>query len=156
MEHVLVQVRIAAPAEAVWDTIVAIERYPTMMDSVRGVDILTDDGTNRTSFWSVLLKGSVLEWSEREVLDREAWTITFEQFDGDLEAFGGYWRLTSIDDAVTDIEMSVDFEIGIPLLAEMLNPVAARALHDNSLRMLQDIGRSVVPQIPVEPARGGP
>lgn len=143
MEHVDVNVRIAAPAEVVWATVVAIERYPDIMDSVRAVEVLTDEGGERTSFWSVLLKGSILEWSERELLDHDAWRIDFDQFDGDLEAFRGHWQLTPIDERTTDVEMAVSFEIGIPLLADMLNPVAARALRENSLNMLHDIERSL-------------
>jgi len=45
--------------------------------------------------------------------------------------------------AVVSGHRAVRFEIGMPMLADMLNPVAARALRDNSEQMLREIERKV-------------
>jgi ribosome-associated toxin RatA of RatAB toxin-antitoxin module len=102
------------------------------------VEATTPEGVRRSS-WSVLLKGSVLEWVEDEVIDHERRTVDFHQVDGDLERFSGSWVVAAADGDVSLVRLTVDFEIGIPLLADMLNPVAVRALRENSERMLSEI-----------------
>lgn len=143
MPRVDVKVVIKAPVEAVWAAVKDVESYPTYMDNVQDVRVDADEpGSERVSTWSVLLKGSLLEWTERERVDDGAHRIEFDQLDGDLDVFTGFWQLTPTGDGVEAV-LAVDFEIGLPLLAEMLNPVAANALHDNSEQMLLEIERRV-------------
>jgi ribosome-associated toxin RatA of RatAB toxin-antitoxin module len=112
------------------------------MDSVRWVKII--DGTDplaRRSGWSVLLKGSILEWEEVERIDPDRMVMEFHQVSGDMETFDGAWRVTRIDETRTNVTLHITFEIGIPLLADMLNPVAERSLRANSRDMLLGIER---------------
>ncbi|MFJ8588349.1 type II toxin-antitoxin system RatA family toxin [Streptomyces sp. NPDC093595] len=123
------------PAADVWAAVLDCEAFPTYMAEVVDVRLSRVEGNHRTAHWTVLLKGSELEWEEEEVIDEEARRIDFSQIDGDLERFSGYWRVGE-EDARTVVELHVDFDIGIPLMADMLNPVAARALEDNSRAIL--------------------
>ena len=142
MPNVDVNVRIRASVDEVWQAINDLEAYPEFMENVREVRIEQDDGTARVSSWSVYLKGSILEWTEHARVDADGLRVTFEQLDGDLDVFSGYWQV-SAQSEMTEVELSVQFEIGIPLLADMLNPVAARALRENSETMLREIERRV-------------
>jgi ribosome-associated toxin RatA of RatAB toxin-antitoxin module len=140
MPSVSVDLVIAAPAGAVWIQVKDTESYPQFMENVRSVTILDQsEATRRTSRWSTLLKGSVLEWTELEAIDDANLRIEFHQLDGDLDLFEGHWQLTETAPSETHVELAVVFEIGIPLLADMLNPVAARALKGNSEAMLHEI-----------------
>lgn len=129
-----------AAAAEVWSVLLDCERFPEYMDEVREVEIIKNDGDARVSRWAVLLKGSELEWEESETIDNAGRRIEFDQTDGDLAYFTGYWQVTEAGDH-TKVELHVEFDIGIPLMAEMLNPVAARALEDNSKAILDHIGR---------------
>lgn len=143
MPEVNVDVEIAAPIDAVWKTIREIEDYPRYMENVRAVRVISDEGSTRTSEWSTLLKGSVLEWTEEEHIDAFDHRITFNQLDGDLDLFAGHWQLETLSPTSTRATLFVSFEIGIPLLADMLNPVAVRALRENSQHMLRGIEERV-------------
>jgi ribosome-associated toxin RatA of RatAB toxin-antitoxin module len=145
MPEVELELDIRAPAARVWEVVTDIERYPDSMESVRWVKII--DGTDplaRRSGWSVLLKGSILEWEEVEKLDPDLMVMTFHQVAGDMEIFEGEWRVTPIDDERTNVKLHTSFEIGIPLLADMLNPVAERSLRSNSREMLLGIERDAL------------
>jgi len=61
--------------------------------------------------------------------------ITFEQIDGDLSLFRGHWQLTPLEDGQTRACLRMEFEIGIPLLAAMLDPLAVDALTTNTTAM---------------------
>ncbi|MEU6721107.1 aromatase/cyclase [Nonomuraea sp. NPDC046802] len=144
MPSVDVEVLIQAPLQEVWRTLNDVASYPQFMDNVRVVEVQPGStAVERVSSWSVILKGSILEWTEREKVDSERHVITFEQIDGDLDYFAGSWSLEQRGDKIVASRLVVDFDIGIPLLAEMLNPVASRALADNSEQMLREIERRV-------------
>jgi ribosome-associated toxin RatA of RatAB toxin-antitoxin module len=131
-----------APIDAVWSAVQDVEAFPEYMQNVESVEVLgTDESGCRITRWSVLLKGSPLEWTERERVDAATRTLRFDQVDddGDLEVFNGAWQVTPAGEGVVRVKLSVTFEIGIPLLADMLNPVAARAVRENSEQMLHAI-----------------
>jgi ribosome-associated toxin RatA of RatAB toxin-antitoxin module len=125
-----------APSDA-WATVTDVEAYPSRMPSVQSVRLLDDPGEGfRRAAWSVLLRGSVLRWVEREYLDPEARIVRFEQESGDLDLFSGHWAVQPHGDGSL-VTLHVDFDIGIPLLADMLNPIARTALADNAVLMLR-------------------
>ncbi|MBB5132282.1 ribosome-associated toxin RatA of RatAB toxin-antitoxin module [Thermocatellispora tengchongensis] len=130
----------AENADDVWAALLDSESYASYMDEVREISIVEWEGDRRVSHWSVLLKGSELEWEEEEFIDHERRRIEFRQLDGDLAYFNGHWQVTA-DEHGTTAELHVEFDIGIPLMSEMLNPVAARALEDNSRAILEQLGR---------------
>lgn len=144
MPEVKINLEIRAPIERVWDTVVQIERYQESMDTVRSVQIIDEkDEHQRRAAWSVLLKGAILEWEEEECLDHDTYTVAFKQLRGDLEYFNGHWALTALRPECTRVVFEVMFEIGIPMLADMLNPVAQRSLQENCTEMLRSIERAV-------------
>jgi len=138
MPTVVTTKRSDADPATVWQAVKDIEAFPDYMDVVRSVRVDEWTGGRRVSSWSVLLKGSILEWQEEELIDDDSWTIEFRQLEGDLAYFNGQWTVTE-EDGRTVVRLEVDFDIGIPLLAEMLNPVAVRALEDNSAEILEHL-----------------
>jgi ribosome-associated toxin RatA of RatAB toxin-antitoxin module len=131
--------RICAPVQEVWGIVNDIESYSRFMDDVQSIEIVRQDGNERISTWSVLLKGSILEWTEIAHVDDAAQRISFRQLEGDLDHFTGFYQVDHVDDDTSETILEVEFEIGIPLLADMLNPVVCRALEENSRRMLRQI-----------------
>ena len=135
---------IRAPIERVWDTLVDIESYAESMETIRWIRLVGSDSEHaRRAEWSVLLKGSILEWEEEEQLDHEAHKVVFRQLRGDLEFFDGHWMLEELGPNETRAHFELEFEIGIPMLAEMLNPVAQKSLEENCAAMLRGLERSV-------------
>jgi ribosome-associated toxin RatA of RatAB toxin-antitoxin module len=147
MPEVEVNVAMSATVDRVWSAVTEVEDYPRFMESVRRVSVIENlsDGSRLTA-WSVTLKGSTLEWTEREVMHHGERRLEFEQVEGDLDRFRGAWSVTAAPGGGVNVRLEVDFDIGIPLLADMLNPVAARALQENSEQMLRGIERQVVLQ----------
>jgi coenzyme Q-binding protein COQ10 len=135
--------RVRAPIDKVWATVCAVEAYPQLMKPVRDVRVLEDGDNWAITAWEVELKGSILKWTEREERDPKTYRVAYHQVDGDLELFRGGWALTRISDDVTEAKLVVEFEIGIPMLRDMLNPVATRALTDNARIMLLSLGPRV-------------
>lgn len=147
MPRVELALQIEADAGRAWAAVIDIERYPSVMDSVRSVALLPDAATPpgaRRSAWSIVLKGSILEWQEDEWVDDDTRTLSFVQHSGDMDQFEGAWQVTELEDGRSDVRLTIDFEIGIPLLADMLNPVAERSLRDNCTDMLRGVEREAI------------
>ncbi|MER5867106.1 SRPBCC family protein [Kitasatospora sp. NPDC002040] len=145
MPRVDVELPIALPPDTVWPAVVDVEAYPHCMTGVDSVVITeqTDD-RHRTTAWSVQLQGSVLRWTEAEVIDPVARRFDFRQISGDLGEFAGHWSVSAAPGGST-VALHVDFDLGIPLLSEMLNPVAATALRENAEEMLAALRRRLTP-----------
>jgi ribosome-associated toxin RatA of RatAB toxin-antitoxin module len=116
----------------VYTRLADLARYPELTDTVRSVHI-TDvgDGTT-TSTWEVTFRAGLLRWREEDVYDPAARTIVFRQLDGDLALFDGSWACTADADGGTRIAFAARLDLGIPSLADALEPIAVRALLDNT------------------------
>jgi ribosome-associated toxin RatA of RatAB toxin-antitoxin module len=118
----------------VYTRLADLARYPELTDTVRSVHI-TDvgDGTT-TSTWEVTFRAGLLRWREEDVYDPAARTIVFRQLDGDLALFDGSWTCTADagDSGGTRIAFDARLDLGIPSLADALEPIAVRALLENT------------------------
>ena len=138
MPRVITTVDLADLAELdVWPTLVNFERYPDLMEDVVRVQVLERSETSMVSSWEVLLNGSQFTWTERDTLTAPR-LIEFEQIDGDLEVWKGKWELLRDGDNLS-AALTVDFDIGIPSLSEILDPIGERAIRANCRQMLDAI-----------------
>jgi ribosome-associated toxin RatA of RatAB toxin-antitoxin module len=139
MPTVTCSIEIAGASMAkVWDALCDFESYPHTMQDVIEVQILKSTATESHSSWRVLLNGSELTWTERDVYDAP-YGIVFEQLEGDLETYRGAWVLLPLDDRVK-VTLEIEFELGIPSLAALLDPIGIEAIRTNSAAMLAAIG----------------
>ena len=118
----------------VWDVMCSFEAFPSLMADVVSVKCFDHDGANLKSNWVVLLNGSELIWEEQDVFVHHK-EIRFHQIDGDLEVWEGIWTIHQ-DGPDVVVSLTVDFDIGIPSLAEILHPIGERAINANTRQML--------------------
>jgi len=130
---------ITAPVEKVWALINDVESYPRFMEHVRSLKVLEHGADYRISDWEIDCKGFIMRWTEREELFPDRWRTEYRNIDGDLEVFEGSWQLEVLDADTTRASLTVRFEIGVPMLCDMLNPVAERAIRANSQKMLASL-----------------
>jgi ribosome-associated toxin RatA of RatAB toxin-antitoxin module len=136
---------ITAPLNRVWDVVNDVESYPRLMEHVHSLRIVERGDGYRLLEWVVELKGCVMRWIEREDLLPDRHRIEYRQLEGELAEFEGFWQLEPLGESATRVTLSVRFEIGIPMLSEMLNPVAERAIRDNSRNMLMSLASEAAP-----------
>ncbi|BBC32418.1 hypothetical protein SGFS_037120 [Streptomyces graminofaciens] len=117
----------AGTPDQVWKVLRDIEAFPDFMEGVNEVTVTGEDSGRRTSSWIVELKGSEMEWDQEDVLDPERRRWEFRQTDGDLAHYQGYWQIHE-DEAGTALELNVEFDIGLPMVEEMIHPAVAKAL----------------------------
>lgn len=145
MPTVVIEILVpSADADAVFDRICDFERYAEYTDSVREVTVSTRADGALDSEWSVNFRNGVLCWSERDHIDRSERTIAFTQLDGDFETFEGEWAIETAGADVT-VRFTARFDLGMPTLAAIIDPIAEQALRDNLHAILRGLlGEEVV------------
>ncbi|MFC7448312.1 type II toxin-antitoxin system RatA family toxin [Rhodococcus daqingensis] len=130
MPNVLISRTITASTpEAVFAQLRDIEKLPQRSSMVRSVEMTTATDGSINSEWEVLFRGGIMRWTEADDFDDRHLRYGFRQLHGDLASFEGYWQVSGAGNNVL-VEVYTEFDLGMPSLAEMLNPVAARALED--------------------------
>ncbi|MFI7529908.1 SRPBCC family protein [Nocardia salmonicida] len=124
---------------AAFGKIVDLASYSEHADVVKEISVEVDSSGAQLSHWSVWFRNGLLQWTERDVVDTSALTLEFEQVTGDLALFSGGWRVDPIGAQQVRIRFDAEIDLGIPSLAELLDPLALRALTTNTRKILEGL-----------------
>jgi len=135
MPYVETAIDIAAPARQIYELAKAMERYPDFMPDVETVTVLKREGNTTTTRWKTLVEEAPIEWTEVDVFDDEHTRIDYRLIEGDLDKFEGAWTFEERD-GVTHVVLGVEYDFGVPTLAELIGPTLQKKVEENSLMML--------------------
>jgi coenzyme Q-binding protein COQ10 len=140
MPYVETIIVIDAPARDVYELAKAQERFPEYMPDVESVVVLQRDGDRLISRWKTLVEEAPIEWTEEDRFDDEALRVDYKLIEGDLDTFEGSWTFESIEGRTT-VTLSVEYDFGVPTLAELIGPTLQRKVRENSEMMLAALKR---------------
>jgi ribosome-associated toxin RatA of RatAB toxin-antitoxin module len=126
-----------SPSEA-YQVIRDFARYPELCPAVRSVEILEAEADRTVSRWEVNFRKGILRWVEEDSYDEEGGSIDFHQTEGDIALFDGRWSCTA-GGSGTAVVFEARLDMGIPTLADALEPIAVRALVDNIAAILDGL-----------------
>lgn len=135
MPYVETAIDIAAPARAIYELAKDMERYPEFMPDVETVKVLKREGNSTTTRWKTLVEEAPIEWTEVDIFDDEHTRIDYQLIEGDLDKFEGAWTFDERD-GVTHVVLGVEYDFGVPTLAELIGPTLQKKVEENSLMML--------------------
>ncbi len=134
-----------APARVVYELAKDQERFPEFMPDVELVTVLERAGRRVVSRWKTLVEEAPIEWIEEDVFDDAALRVDYKLLEGDLERFEGAWTFVERDGA-TLVTLGVDYDFGVPTLAELIGPTLHRKVEENSAMMLAALKREAEAQ----------
>ena len=126
------------PASDVYETLADFERYPELSDAVRSVAVTELSENHSVSAWEVTFRAGLLRWTEEDTFDPGALSITFHQLEGDAAVFDGSWECVDAAQG-SEIVFTARLDMGIPSLADALEPIAARTLLDNIVSIVRGL-----------------
>jgi len=136
-----VQLDLTVPSRCavdVYATLADFARYPEFSPAVRSVTV-TDAGNHTTvSRWEVTFRAGLLRWVEEDRFDPALQRIDFRQLEGDVAVFDGSWTCADTSDG-TQITFAARLDMGIPSLADALEPIAVRTLIDNTVAIVSGL-----------------
>lgn len=131
MKHVEVLAQVEGySVAAAYERISDFQRYPELSEAVRTVTMLETGPDYTLSSWEANFRQGILQWVEEDRFDRANHTIHFNQTEGDADYFAGDWRVIAEGDAC-QIRFTAAIDLGIPTMADILEPIAERALREN-------------------------
>ncbi len=136
MPYVETSISIAAPRREIYELAKDMERYAEFMPDVEYVKILRRDGNTAVSRWKTLVEEAPIEWTEEDVFDDVNTRIDYRLIEGDLDKFEGAWTFDE-HDGVTDVKLGVEYDFGVPTLAELIGPILHKKVEENSIMMLR-------------------
>jgi ribosome-associated toxin RatA of RatAB toxin-antitoxin module len=153
MPRVTVEARVPARDRVTaFETIKAFDRYPDLTDAVREVSVEERGLDGGISTWEVNFRDGILRWQEEDSFDPAAGRISFE-LTGDFESFTGEWLVTEDGGAGVRVSFAADFDLGIPSLAQLIDPLAQRTLYHNVAVILEGLFGAGTSILSEEPAR---
>ena len=136
MPYVETSIEIKAPRHQIYELAKDMERYSDFMPDVEYVKILKRDGNTTTTRWKTLVEEAPIEWTEVDVFDDNKTRIDYRLIEGDLDKFEGSWCFDEVN-GVTKVVLGVDYDFGVPTLAELIGPILQKKVEENSMMMLQ-------------------
>jgi ribosome-associated toxin RatA of RatAB toxin-antitoxin module len=136
MPYVESRIAIAAPARAVYELAKDQERFPEFMPDVETVKVLERHPDRVISRWKTLVEEAPIEWTEEDRFDDGALRIDYALLEGDLDTFEGAWTFEERD-GLTHVLLTVEYDFGVPTLAELIGPTLQKKVLENSEMMLK-------------------
>jgi coenzyme Q-binding protein COQ10 len=136
MPYVETTIEIKAPAKKIYDLAKDMERYPEFMPDVETVKILESKGNQTVTRWKTLVEEAPIEWTEVDIFDDARTRIDYRLIEGDLDKFEGAWTFEERN-GVTKVVLGVDYDFGVPTLAELIGPILQKKVEENSQMMLR-------------------
>ena len=140
MPYVESSIEIAAPARKVYELAKEQERFPEFMPDVESVTVLERHPDHIITRWKTLVEEAPIEWTEIDRFDDAAARIDYRLTEGDLDKFEGSWTFIE-SGGVTKVVLGVDYDFGVPVLAELIGPTLQRKVQENSDMMLAALKR---------------
>ncbi len=135
MPYVETSIEIAAPARTVYELAKDQERFPQFMPDVESVVIVERRPSSVLARWKTLVEGAPIEWLEEDRFLDDALRIEYALLEGDLDRFEGAWSFDERD-GVTRVVLGVEYDFGVPTLAELIGPTLHKKVKENSEMML--------------------
>jgi ribosome-associated toxin RatA of RatAB toxin-antitoxin module len=124
----------------IWAVVRDIGAYATFMDHVLRIDVVEAASDRLVTDWTVIFNGNELQWNEIDIIHDATRTITFSQTEGDLEVWRGSVEVMG-DASNSEARYTVEFDLGIPALADLLHPLGSKAVKANCQQMLEAIAQ---------------
>lgn len=150
MQHLEIVAKIPHyTAEEIYPILCDFDSYPNNSQAVHSVSsqVLSDGRT--VSTWEVDFRGGVMSWTEEDLFDTSNYTITFNQIEGDVEHFSGQWKVKNQEDDCC-IMFLAKFDMGIPSLSQILDPIAIQALQENITAIIRGLFGEEVEFLPAQ------
>lgn len=136
MPQVEASVVVQGTPQSVYALAKDMESYPEFMEDVVSIKVIERSPGRTITDWHAKLQGKPMRWKEEDLFDDETPHIRYQQVSGDLKKFEGDWFFDAAEGG-TKVTLTVDFELGIPMFAAMLNPVAKLVVKSNVESMLR-------------------
>ncbi|MBV9440309.1 MAG: aromatase/cyclase [Candidatus Eremiobacteraeota bacterium] len=141
MPYVECSIDVDAPPAVVYELAKEQERFPDFMPDVESVTVVERHPDRTITRWKTLVEDAPIEWTEEDRFDDGARRIDYALLEGDLDTFEGAWTFNADGDGRTHVVLGVEYDFGVPTLAELIGPTLEKKVRENTEMMLAALKR---------------
>ncbi|KZN52969.1 type II toxin-antitoxin system RatA family toxin [Pseudoalteromonas luteoviolacea] len=128
-----------ASAVEAFEKIADFKSFESHCQAVISVDVTEINETESESTWLVHFHDGKMSWRERDIFNKSDLKIEFTQIEGDADIFEGFWSIEALSEGQCTVTFDARFCMGIPTLADILEPIAESAIKQNVEQMLSEL-----------------
>jgi len=132
-----------ARKEKAWEIISDFKRYPEIMENVDDVKIIEKTETEGKSEWDITIEDAPFTWIEKDKYDKANYYLEYKSLSGDFDTIKGSWKIEDNDDGSIKIKHKLQYELGIPVIEEVLGEILKEKMMNNMISMLKAIKENV-------------
>jgi ribosome-associated toxin RatA of RatAB toxin-antitoxin module len=126
-----------------WDKITDYKGYRDIMESVDNVIVHERSETEGKSEWFVSIEEAPLTWVEKDYYDSKNFEVRFTSLDGDFDNINGRWKINDYEGKGIKILFEVDYNLGIPVIEEVLGHILKQKMKSNIDMMIKAIKKEL-------------
>lgn len=142
MAYVESNILVKGKREDVYQLAKDMEKYPEYMPDVESVEVVERNGNKTITDWTTSVEGTPICWKEEDAFHDEEKSIKYRLIEGDLDKFEGEWVFEPTPTG-TKVVLTVDYDFGMPTLAELLGPILDEKVKENSEMMLKAMKKKI-------------
>lgn len=142
MSYVESSVNIQGKREDIYTLAKNMERFSEYMPDVKQVKVVKRSDNGTVTEWETLVEDIPICWKEVDEFDDKNLRIRYKLIEGDLDKFEGEWVFENVGNE-TKVTLTVDFDFGMPTLADLIGPVLEMKVRENSMMMLEAMKKKV-------------
>ncbi|MCX6089066.1 MAG: SRPBCC family protein [Candidatus Atribacteria bacterium] len=136
-------ITIERKAEDVFSLAMNIEELAHYLPDLKEVKILKKDGGEVDSFWKGSFQGREVKWTERDIWDAEKKECRFFILEGDFKKYEGTWTFLPDGENQTRVVLSLEYDLGLPLVGALINAFLKKKMLENTQAMLKALKQLV-------------
>jgi len=142
MPFVETSIIIKGDKKAVYEVAKDMEQFPEFMPDVESVRIVQRTEKGTITEWTSNIDGAPINWKELDEFDDERLCIRYKLIEGDLDKFEGEWTFSEVPEG-TYVKLTINYDLGIPELEEIVGPILKEKVLRNAQKMLEAIKEKV-------------
>jgi ribosome-associated toxin RatA of RatAB toxin-antitoxin module len=143
MQKMIIKRTITGSIEDLWAILLNIPELADDIENVHEIEVVSSSENKQTLKWSIWLKGFELEWTEELWADSRRHCLCFQQIEGMLANYSGFWQLSPETPKETVVELHLEIDIGMAYLNKFINPVIANAFKDFGGELLHTLEQKI-------------
>ncbi|MCK4267784.1 MAG: SRPBCC family protein [Actinomycetia bacterium] len=142
MSFIKSSIQINSSPKDVYEMAQNMEKFSDFMPDVEKVTVVEKGDKRAVTEWVTSVEGIPICWTEEDTFDDEQIKIHYQLLEGDLDKFEGSWSFDEADGG-TIVTLTVDFDFGMPTLADLLGPILKVKVQENSEMMLAGMKKKI-------------
>jgi hypothetical protein len=145
LEHISSESILEVPVrkDRAWGVISDFSRFASLSKNIDQILITGKTGIEQVSEWDVTFDGAPLNWIEKDILDKDNYTVNFKAISGDFEQYTGSFHIEDSFEGGIAIVYSASYNVGIPIIEDLFGPVFKEKMLVNFKAFLNGIAGEI-------------